>query len=74
VNSRKRSTVFRSFERLVRAPAERAAEAYRADKRYYRGLIVRAIEDAVVLFAGGAAVWAICWTVSGIFQALGVAG
>lgn len=42
------------------------------DKRYWRGLIVRAIEDFIVLFIGGAAVWAVCRLVGDIFQALGV--
>ena len=57
MNLRKLSTVFQIISN---------------DKRYWRGLIVRAIEDFVVLFLGGTAVWAVCWLVGGIFQALGV--
>ena len=45
----------------------------RASKAYFRGLVVRAIEDAIILFLGGVAIWAICWLVGGIFRALGVA-
>ena len=45
----------------------------RNSKAYFRGLIVRAIEDAVVLLIGCVAIWAICWLVTGIFRALGVA-
>ena len=43
-----------------------------SDKRFWRDLIVRAVEDFIVLFLGGTAVWALCWVVSGIFKALGV--
>ena len=45
----------------------------RASKAYFRGLVVRAIEDAIVLFLGGVLIWAICILVGGIFRALGVA-
>lgn len=44
----------------------------RESKQYYRGLIVRAIEDAIILFLIGVGIWAICWTVGGIFRLLGV--
>ena len=43
------------------------------NKVYFRNLIVRAIEDFIVLFIGGVAIWAICWVVTGIFRLLGVA-
>lgn len=45
----------------------------RDSKAYFRGLVVRAIEDAIILFIGGVAIWAICVIVGGIFRALGVA-
>ncbi len=45
----------------------------RESKPYFRGLVVRAIEDAIILFIGGVAIWAICVIVGGIFRALGVA-
>jgi len=45
----------------------------RASKAYFRGLVVRAIEDAIILFLGGAAIWSLCWVITGIFKALGVA-
>ena len=48
-------------------------DTYEADKAYYRGLIVRAIEDAVVWIVMSAAIWTICHLVGGIFQLLGVA-
>lgn len=41
-------------------------------KRQYRDLIVRVIEDAIILFLGGAAIWSLCWVITGIFKALGV--
>ena len=45
----------------------------RDSKAYFRGLIVRAIEDAIVLFFVGVLIWAICILVGGVFRALGVA-
>lgn len=42
-------------------------------KRQWRDLCVRVIEDAIILFLGGVAIWAICWLVGGIFRLLGVA-
>lgn len=51
-----------------------AREAYAKDKPYYRGLIVRAIEDAIVLYLGFAAVWALAHVVSGVLQKLGAVG
>lgn len=45
-----------------------------SDRKYWRGLVVRAVEDFIVLFLGGTAVWAVCWLVGGIFKLLGVAG
>ncbi len=45
-----------------------------SDRKYWRGLVVRAVEDFIVLFLGGTAVWAVCWLVGGMFKLLGVAG
>jgi len=42
-------------------------------KRKWRDLVVRAIEDAVVLLMMGACGWAICWLASEILGKLGVA-
>jgi hypothetical protein len=42
------------------------------NKAYVRGLIVRVIEDAVVLLLMGAFCWRICHVVGGIFDKLGV--
>ncbi len=42
--------------------------AYKADKAYYRGLIVRAVEDAVVWIVMSAAIWTICHLAGGIFK------
>ena len=44
----------------------------RNSKAYFRGLVVRAIEDGIILFLGGVAIWALCWLVGGIFRLLGV--
>lgn len=44
-----------------------------AKSQYVRQLVVRAIEDAIILVLGGAAIWVICTVVGGIFRALGVA-
>ena len=46
--------------------------AYEANKAYWRGIIVRAIEDAVVLLLMGAAIWSLCFVAGGVFRALGV--
>ncbi len=46
--------------------------AYEADKRYWRDLIVRAIEDGVVWFLMFAACWTICHLAGGILKGLGV--
>lgn len=43
-----------------------------AKSQYFRRLVVRAIEDAIILFLGGVAIWAICWVITGIFKVLGV--
>lgn len=43
-----------------------------AKSQYFRWLVVRAIEDAIILFLGGVAIWAICWVITGIFKVLGV--
>ena len=45
----------------------------RESKSYFRGLVVRAIEDAIILFIGGVAIWSLCWVVSGVLKMLGVA-
>ena len=50
-----------------------AREAYAKDKPYYRGLIVRAIEDAIVLHLGFAAVWALAHVLSRVLEGLGAA-
>ena len=42
-------------------------------KRQYRDLIVRVVEDFIVLFVGMAAIWSLCYVVSGVFRLLGVA-
>ena len=44
----------------------------RDSKAYFRGLVVRAIEDGIILFLGGVAIWALCWVITGIFRVLGV--
>jgi len=44
----------------------------RESKAYFRGLVVRAIEDACILLMLGVAVWAVCTVVGWIFRALGV--
>lgn len=41
-------------------------------KRYWRALIVRAIEDGIVFFLGFAAIWSVCHILGGICRALGV--
>ena len=44
----------------------------RTCKAYWRGLIVRAVEDAIILFIIGVVIWSVCWFASGIFHLLGV--
>ena len=44
----------------------------RESKAYFRGLIVRAIEDAVMLFIIGVGIWAVCAVVGYVFKLLGV--
>lgn len=48
------------------------ADAYEFNKRYWRGLIVRAIEDALVLLLLCIAIRLICTILGGVFDALGV--
>lgn len=49
-----------------------ASAAYKADKAYYRALVIRVIEDGVVFFLGYAAIWSLCYVIGGIFDRLGV--
>ena len=42
-------------------------------RRQVRALIVRAIEDAIVLLLMGACIWTICYLVSEILSKMGVA-
>ena len=44
-----------------------------AKSQYFRQLIVRAVEDFIILFIGFAAIWSLCHVVSGVFRLLGVA-
>lgn len=43
-----------------------------AKSQYFRALVVRAIEDAIVLFLMGVGIWAICWLAGEILQKMGV--
>ena len=43
-----------------------------AKSQYFRALIVRAIEDAVVLFCIGVGIAVVCVVVGGVFRLLGV--
>ena len=43
-----------------------------AKSQYFRQLVVRAIEDAVVLFMLGVGIAVICVVVGGVFRLLGV--
>jgi len=43
-----------------------------AKSQYFRQLVVRAIEDAVVLLMLGIGIWLVCTVVGGIFRLLGV--
>ena len=60
------------MKRLLLSILYLVVDTYEADKAYYRGLIVRAIEDAVVWIVMSAAIWTICHLVGGILRALGV--
>ena len=42
-------------------------------KSYYRGLIVRAIEDFIILFLMGVTVWSLAWVIGGVLKLMGVA-
>ena len=42
-------------------------------KSYYRGLIVRAVEDFIILFIMGVAVWSLAWVIGGVLKLMGVA-
>ena len=42
------------------------------NKTYFRGLVVRAIEDAIVLLVAVIGIWLVCTVVSGLFRILGV--
>lgn len=65
-------TAFHSVTEALRRLAWIIADAYSFNKAYYRRLIVRAIEDGLVLFLMGAAIWSLCYVVGGVFDALGV--
>ena len=41
-------------------------------KRQWRDLIIRAIEDGIILFMLGAGIWATCWLLGGLLKAAGV--
>ena len=43
------------------------------NKTYFRGLVVRAIEDAIMLLIGVIGIWLVCTVVGGVFRLLGVA-
>ncbi len=47
-------------------------DAYEFNKRYWRGLVVRAIEDALVVLLLCIAIRMICTIFGGVFDALGV--
>ena len=47
--------------------------AYEADRKYYRDLIVRVIEDAVVLYMMFAGCWGLAWVLRETLQLLGAA-
>lgn len=42
-------------------------------KAQFRRLVVRAIEDAIMLLIGVIGIWLVCTIVSGLFRLLGVA-
>lgn len=41
--------------------------------QYFRSLVVRAIEDAIILFCIGIGIAVVCTVVGGVFRLLGVA-
>jgi hypothetical protein len=43
-----------------------------AKSQYFRQLVVRAIEDAVILFCIGVGIAVVCTVVGGVFRLLGV--
>ena len=43
-----------------------------AKSQYFRQLVVRAIEDAIVLFMLGVGIAVVCTVVGGVFRLLGV--
>lgn len=43
-----------------------------AKSQYFRQLVVRAIEDAVILFMLGVGIAVVCTVVGGVFRLLGV--
>ena len=45
---------------------------FHIEKAYFRRLVVRAIEDALVLLLMGAAIWSLCFVVGGALNLLGV--
>ena len=45
----------------------------RESKAYFRGLVIRAIEDACVLLMLGVGIWALCVVVGILFKLMGVA-
>ena len=69
---RHRRPVFSSVTEALRRLAWIIADAYSFNKAYYRRLIVRAIEDGLVLILMGAAIWSLCYVAGGVFGALGV--
>jgi len=40
--------------------------------QYFRGLVVRAVEDACILLMLGVGIWLVCTVVGGVFRLLGV--
>ena len=43
-----------------------------AKSQYFRQLVVRAIEDAIVLFMLGVGIWTVCTVAGGILRLMGV--
>lgn len=43
-----------------------------AKSQYFRRLVVRAIEDFIIVFLLYASIWSVCYVVGGIFKLLGV--
>ena len=46
---------------------------FRDCKQYRRQLVIRAIEDGIILFLMGVGIWAVCWIIGGVLRILGVA-